>query len=56
MSNAPRIAPPRAPIRLDELGLKPTTLRDLLLKTIFRTNAQTVTAMAEVSSASKPIT
>ncbi|MEL7214461.1 MAG: ATPase [Pseudomonadota bacterium] len=55
MSNAPRIAPPLAPIRLDALGLNPTTLRDLLLKTVFRTNAETVTAMAEASCAAKPI-
>ncbi len=45
---APAIQPPQMPRSLAETGLSPVMLRDILLKTMFRTNAEQISVLARI--------
>lgn len=46
---------PKAPISVTDMGIAPSLLRDLLLKSIFRLNLSSVSDMSETCAASPPV-
>ncbi|MGB0497207.1 MAG: ATPase [Rubricella sp.] len=51
----PAVEAPRAPVKLEETGVERTVLRDILLKTIFRTGVETITQMARAAHVVPPV-